>query len=178
MEAPRRGLLRALRRRPAVRAVHRPAPRAGRPPATRRPGHPLEPRLAGVRRGPLCLLRCRATSSAGAKEEEAAALRQAARAAAASAEAGNAPSCSARRAVASISTSVAHALRAPARASGPLPPSCRSPPAPFARGPIRSPACSHFAVFRAERRADRLDRASHRWEDKTTKRRDALKNST
>src|ERR1700722_17170986 len=147
MEAPRRGLLRALRRRPSVRAVHRPAPWAGRPPATRRLGHPLEPRLA-VRRDPICLLRCHATSSAGAKEEqEALALRQAARAPAASAEADNAPSCSARRAVASISTSLAHALRALARASGPLRPSCRSPAAPFAQGPIRSPACSHFAVF-------------------------------
>ena len=77
----------------------------------------------------------------------------------------NARPCSARPAVASVSTSVAHALKGPAHASGPRPPSSRSPAAPFARGLIRSPARSRFAVFRAERRADRLDRASHRWED-------------
>jgi hypothetical protein len=153
MGAPRKGLPRALRRRPAVRAVDRPAPPAGRPPATRRPGRRPEPRPLAGRRGPLYPPRCLAANSAGAREAQDLARAAVRVAAVAAAGAINVRPCSARPAVASVSTSVAHALKGPAHASGPRPPSSHSPAAPFARGPIRTPARSRFAVFRAEGRS-------------------------
>jgi hypothetical protein len=162
MEAPRKGLPRALRRRPAVRAVHRPAPPAGRPPATRRPGRRPGPRPPAVRRGPLYPPRCLAANSAGAREAQDLARAAALVVAAAAAGAINARPCSARPAAASVSTSVVHALKGPAHASGPRPPSSRSPAAPFARGPIRSPVRSRFAAFRAEGRSQSVEPAFQR----------------